>query len=153
MFDSEVLFKPHQTFILDGESADSATNPFRIHQISENVGCPAPATICTAEVAFEVSKDAIRNIAIWLSAVGPMIFDAAILSPIAGIECYFDEFDSRCINYEYINRSHAWFDPSDYNWNLCIPSGYNILLSGEIPGVTLMNPHCTAGTYTLNYIA
>jgi hypothetical protein len=153
MFDSEVLLKPHETYILDGESSSSDTSPFRINKISANVGCPAPATLCTAEVAFEVSKDAIRNIAIWLSAVGPMIFDASILSPISGIECYFDQFDSRCINYEYINRSHAWFDPSDYNWNLCMPVGYNIIMSGEIPGVTLINPHCAAGTYTLNYIA
>jgi hypothetical protein len=153
MFDSEILLKPHETYILDGESPNSTTNPFRINKISDNIGCPAPNTLCTAEVAFEMSKDVIRNVALWISAIGPVIFDAAVLSPIAGIECYFDEFDTRYINYDYFNRSHAWFDPSDYNWNVCIPSGYNILLSGEISGVTLLNPHCAEGTYTLDYIA
>jgi hypothetical protein len=153
MFDSEILLKANEVHILDGESPLSTTNPFKVNQISKNIGCPAPATLCTAEVAFELSKDAIRNIVMWLSNVGPYLFDAAVLSPVSGIECYFDKFDQRCINFEYITRSHAWFDSSDYNWNICMPCGWDITMSSEIPGVTLSNPHCTAGTYTLEYIA
>lgn len=122
LYNTEIILKPTETFILDGE-APTGTLPFRINQISENIGAASARSITTAEVAFEVTKEAVRNIALWISAVGPMLFDAAILSPIPGIDCYFDKSDSRCVNFSALFNSHTYFDPNTFLWNVFLPSG------------------------------
>jgi hypothetical protein len=120
LYNSELLLKTSEVFLLDGDAPDN----FKISQISENLGIAAARTLCTAEVAFEVSKDAIRNIALWISSVGPVIFDAAVLVPLSGIGLYFDKTKtSTCVNFNALDKAHAWFDPNYYEWNVCLPSG------------------------------
>jgi hypothetical protein len=120
LYNSELLLKQSEVFLLDGDAPDN----FKISQISENLGIAAARTLCTAEVAFEVSKDAIRNIAMWISSVGPVIFDAAVLVPLSGIGLYFDKTKTAtCVNFNALDKAHAWFDPNYYEWNVCLPSG------------------------------
>jgi len=120
LYNSELLLKQSEVFLLDGDAPDN----FKVSQISENLGIAAARTLCTAEVAFEVSKDAIRNIAMWISSVGPVIFDAAVLVPLSGIGLYFDKTKTdTCVNFNALDKAHAWFDPNYYEWNVCLPSG------------------------------
>lgn len=119
ILDTALLFMETSTFLLNGTMPED----FQIYRISSNYGCPAPLTISTAEVGFEVSQDALRNIALWLSYQGPVLFDAAVVFPIPGIEQYFDSRKSVCINFDAIENARAWFDPVHMEWNLGIPSG------------------------------
>lgn len=119
LYNSELLLKTNGIFILDGD--DPLT--FKIDQISSNYNCVAPRTICTAEIAFEIGKEAIRNIALWVSSTGPIIFDAAIIFPLTGINKYFDVNEDICVNFSALNKAHAWFDPNYVLWNVCLPSG------------------------------
>jgi len=96
---------------------------YRIYQISSNYGCPAPETIDSAEVGYEVAPDALRNISIWVSYQGPILFDAAVIVPIPGVEDYFDPRKSKCINFDAIANCRGRFDPVKMEYNLGIPSG------------------------------
>ena len=119
LYNTQLLLKQAETHLLDGDDPKT----FKLFAVSTHIGCPAPRTITTAEIAYEISKDAMRNIALWLSARGPVLFDAAILVPLHGLNNYFDPLKDECINYDYIDRAHAWFDPCYSEWNLCFPSG------------------------------
>lgn len=119
IYNSELLLKSTQVFLLDGEGPES----YRVSQISDNLGTQAPRTVCTAEVAFEVTKDAIRNIAMWVSNSGPVIFDAAVLVPVRGVNLYFDRTKTTCVNFDAMDKAHAWFDPNYFEWNVCLPVG------------------------------
>jgi hypothetical protein len=119
LYNSQLLLKQAETYLLDGDGPET----FRLFTVSKHTGCPAPRTIVTAEIAYEISKDAVRNIAMWLSARGPVLFDAAILVPLRGVDNYFNPLKDECINFSQIERAHAWFDPNYNEYNLCIPSG------------------------------
>lgn len=119
LYNTELLLKTSSTHLLDGEDPSS----FKYYTVSDSIGCVSPRTISTAEIAYEVTQGAVRNISLWLSARGPMLFDAAILIPLKGVDLYFDQSKTTCINFQAIENSHAWFDPFYREWNLCIPSG------------------------------
>ena len=98
---------------------------FRIFPISYNIGCPAPLTLATAELGYEVAEDAQRNVAIWLSYSGPILFDGAVIVPLRGIENYFDPGEEECIEFDYIDRASGAYDQTNKEYNLLIPSGEN----------------------------
>jgi len=122
-FEVWLAFKNTKTYQLKGSSPDPESDPWQIDKVSNNIGCPAPLTLVTAELGFEVSEAAKRNIAIWVSASGPYAYDGAILYPIKGIENYFDPNNSECINWSYIDTSTAWYDSVYHEYNLIIPTG------------------------------
>lgn len=119
IYETWLAFKESETYLLDGTGPDD----FRIYQISENYGCPAPQTLAAAETAYEVTQDTVRNIAIWLSYRGPVLFDGAVIVPLRGVDIYFDKRKSTCINYTYITNARGWFDSYWMEYNLLIPSG------------------------------
>jgi hypothetical protein len=95
-------------------------------------------TLATAEVGFEMAEGVVRNVAIWLSASGPVIFDGAVLSPISGIDKYFDPAESVCIDYDNIDNARGWYDNTNKEYNLLIPSGSgqtlnNVWLVYDVP--------------------
>jgi hypothetical protein len=119
IYNSELILQAAKTFLLDGDSIDN----FKLYTISEKLGCPAPKTLTSVEIAYEITKGSARNIALWLSARGPVVFDTAVVMPIPGISNYFNPVNTECINYDAIAKAHAWYDPMYSEWNLCIPSG------------------------------
>jgi hypothetical protein len=119
VFATWVALKNNSTYLLTG----SGPEDFKIFPISYNVGCPAPLTLATAEVGFEMAEGVVRNVAIWLSASGPVIFDGAVLSPIKGIDKYFDASESTAINFDNIANARGWYDAAYKEYNLLIPSG------------------------------
>jgi len=148
LYNSELILKPNETYLLDGDDPES----FRVSQISENIGCIAPRTLSTAEVAFEMSKDAIRNIAIWVSSVGPILFDAAVIVPLLGVNLYFDKTNDVCVNFDYLSNAHAWFDPNYYEWNLCLPSGTDQVTCNVWLAYDLINKRWTKRNVGSQYI-
>ncbi|MHC4753302.1 MAG: hypothetical protein ACYTFW_25990, partial [Planctomycetota bacterium] len=90
--------KNSETYVLKG----SGPEDFQIEPISMNVGCPAPLTLVTAEVGFELAEGVVRNVAIWLDSTGPYMFDGAVLVPIKGIDKYFDPIETDAINFDAI---------------------------------------------------
>jgi hypothetical protein len=75
----------------------------------------------TAELGFEMATDIQRNVCIWLSYNGPMMFDGAILRPIEGVEDFFDPNSELHINFEQIHKSRGWIDYTRKEYNLIMP--------------------------------
>ena len=113
-----LLFKAYHTYILNGYDYDT----YQDYPVSDKIGCPAPLTLDTFQIFTSREQQSSRCIACWLSYSGPYMFDAGGLSPMAGIECYFDPNDDRCMNYAAIDRARGWFDPDRPQYNLQFPS-------------------------------
>ena len=116
---SALFFKNAETYILDGYNADT----FEIHKLSDNVGCPAPLTLDVSGIIVGKEDAPQRNIAIWMSNSGPMMYYDGVIRPIPGIEPYFERGNSLCIKDTLIDEARGWFDPEYNEYNLSIPSG------------------------------
>ena len=119
IFATWIAFKDGETYLLIGDGPEN----YRIFPISYNIGCPAPLTLATAEMGYKLTEEVVRNIAIWLSYSGPMLFDGAVMVPLRGIDKYFDPADSEYINRSSIERARGWFDTTYDEYNLLIPTG------------------------------
>jgi hypothetical protein len=114
-----LVLKKNETYILVGDTPDE----FIIYDVAKTVGCVAPLSLATAEVGLDLGNGLTRNVAIWLSHSGPMMFDGAILTPIPGIRSYFDPNDAKYIDFSLIEKAVGWVDPNYKEYNLLIPSG------------------------------
>jgi hypothetical protein len=124
IFATLIMLKDNETYLMVGDTPDD----FRIYPVSYTVGCPAPLTLATAEanLAPEGQPPIHRNIAIWLSHRGPVMFDGAMLIPIDGINSYFDPAEtSKAINTDAIKNSRGWYDSMHEEYNLLIPTVAN----------------------------
>jgi hypothetical protein len=119
IFTTLVAFKNTESYLLTGESPED----FKIDVLSSNVGCPAPLTMATVELGYEVAEQAQRNVIMWLSNIGPMMLDGAVFIPIKGTSKFFDPANSECINYDYIANARGWYDQVYKEYNLLFPSG------------------------------
>jgi hypothetical protein len=118
IFSMLFVMKDTELFILTGNGPWD----FQIYPVSQTVGCPAPMTLAVAEVGFEVGRGLTRNVAMWLSHYGPMMFDGAVLSPIQGINNYFDPNDSDYIEWDSMSKARGWVDQTYKEYNILIPS-------------------------------
>jgi hypothetical protein len=123
-----VITKARQTWILIG----SRPGDFQLFPVSETVGCPCPLTMDRADVSFSVDTSAVRNIALWVSYKGPMMFDGGVLSPmrfeqsdgsVSSIDPYFDPNDSRYVTVSALEHARGWFDPTYSEYNILLPTG------------------------------
>ncbi|MFA9409432.1 MAG: hypothetical protein ACERKJ_11455, partial [Candidatus Dadabacteria bacterium] len=125
IFSIFVILKNNEVWLMIGDSPID----YKLYPISFRIGCPAPGTLCTAEVGFEVGERIERNVAMWVSHQGPVMFDGAIIHPVKGIEKYFDPNESNSINFDYFNTSQAWFDSTNNEWNIKLPTGSSTSLN------------------------
>ena len=114
-----LILKNTETHILLG----SGPEDFQLFPVSKNVGCPAPDTLAAAELGLEMSNEVVRNVRMWISYSGPVMFDGAILKPIDGIESFFKQENPESVNFEYIHTAHSEYDPLRKEWNLFLPTG------------------------------
>lgn len=119
VFSMWVALKKGATFVLTGDGPED----FKIYPISYNIGCPAPLTLATAEVGYEMAEGVVRNVAIWLSYSGVVIFDGAVITPVRGIDSWFDVNQTESINFDYIDKSVGWYDAAFKEYNILIPVG------------------------------
>jgi hypothetical protein len=125
LFTSLALFKNNELYLLTGDGPID----YKLFPVSFKIGCPAPLTLTTAEVGFELGEDIARNVAIFVSNSGPMMYDGAVLYPIRGIEKYFDPNESISVNFDYLDISRGWFDSNYKEYNMLIPTGTSTTLN------------------------
>jgi hypothetical protein len=118
VFSMLLVMKDTEVYLMVGESPLD----FTIYPVSQTVGCPAPHTLATAEVGLEIGQGLTRNVAIWLSHYGPMMFDGAVLSPLTGINNFFDPNETEYIEWDYIHLARGWVDQTYKEYNLLLPS-------------------------------
>lgn len=114
-----LVVKPTETYILNGDSPED----YKIYPVSLKVGCPAPLTLDSAEVGFTLAEDIERNVAMWCSYSGPVMFDGAVLKPIQGIDIYFDPNSDNPVNTDAIANARGWVDSTYQEYNLLLPVG------------------------------
>lgn len=119
IFSMLLVLKAGETYILTGDTP----RDFQIFPVSHNTGCPAPLTLATAEVGFEAGTGVQRQVAIWCSHAGPMMFDGAVLQPIRGIDLYFDPSEDEFVDWDNMNNARGWVDHVFKEYNLLLPSG------------------------------
>lgn len=122
-----LLYTRTSTHILSGDGPED----FKVEKIAPSVGCPAWETLCIANIGFNMTQDVTRNVLLWVSNVGPMMFDGSLMSPVAGIENYFDNTKAECVNWAAIDKAWGRVD-SSLVWHIGLPSG---------SGVTEVNTH------------
>lgn len=125
LFSSLAIFKNSELYLLTGDSPID----YQLFPVSYTIGCPAPQSLVTAEVGFELGENVARNVAIFISNAGPMMYDGAVLYPIRGIEKFFDPTDDDSVNFTYLNDSKGWFDSTYKEYNMLIPTGVSTTLN------------------------
>lgn len=120
IYSTAVFTKPNETYLLDGYDQDT----WRIYPISQTEGCPAPLTMDTAEVGFGLDGEAQRNIALWMSFSGVVVFDGAVIVPVDWqIRNFFDATRPESVNWAAVETAAGWVDPVYREYNLVIPTG------------------------------
>jgi hypothetical protein len=119
IFSIFVICKDNEVWLMTGDSPLD----YKLYPISFRIGCPAPYTLVTAEVGFNVGEDVERNIAMWISHQGPVMFDGAVIHPLQGLEDYFDPSNDNFVNFDYIKEAQSWFDSTYQEWNILLPTG------------------------------
>ncbi len=125
LFSSLALFKNHEIYLLTGDSPID----YQLFPVSFKIGCPAPLSLATAEVGFELGENVARNVAMFVSNGGPMMYDGAVLYPMRGIEKYFDPNDDDAVNFTYLNTARGWFDSAYKEYNILLPTGTSTTLN------------------------
>jgi hypothetical protein len=126
IFSTLVILKNSEVWLMTGDSPLD----YKLFPISFRIGCPAPYTLTTAEVGFNIGEQNVqRNVAMWISHQGPVMFDGAIVKPLEGIENFFDPNETDSVNYTYLKDAQAWFDSTYNEWNILIPTSGSTTLN------------------------
>jgi hypothetical protein len=129
IYETMLIFKNASTHLMYG----TGPHDYKLYTISQSYGCPAPRTIAAAEIGYQMKGGASRNVAIWMSYRGPVIFDGAVLLPLDGVDLYFDpRKTSTYINTTYITDFHGWFDPFWKEYHLLMATGSSTTLNTHI---------------------
>lgn len=114
-----LVTKKNETWRLSGDT----TSNWTLKKISSNIGCIAPLSMVSAELA-DTATDQKKTVAIWVSDRGPVMSAGASVIPIYDdIKCYWDPNDSRYISTDMQTRSVAWYDTRTRSYKLLIGSG------------------------------
>lgn len=119
IFSMLLVLKRGEVYLLIGDTPED----FTIYPVAQTIGCIAPKTLATAEIGLDLGQGLTRNVAIWLSHSGPVMFDGAVLSEINGIKSYFDAADDKFVNFTYVKNAVGWVDSNRKEYNLLMPSG------------------------------
>lgn len=125
IFSTFIILKSNEVWLMTGDSPLD----YELFPISFRIGCPAPKTLTTAEVGFAIGENVERNVSMWISHQGPIMFDGAILHPLVGIENFFDPNESDSINFDYLSIAQSWFDSTYNEWNVLLPTGSSTTLN------------------------
>jgi hypothetical protein len=111
------MFKDTETWVVAG--TDISVWEDNTYLLSNTIGCPAPLTLKTINLAAEPGAGINRMLAIWQGANGIYMSDGRAPIPIHGdIKEFFDKTDSRCINASKVGDSVGWVDSekNEYHW-------------------------------------
>ncbi len=121
-----LLFKDNETWIMAGQDIDQwESNTFLL---SSSIGCPAPLTLATINLAAEPGAGINRALAIWQGANGVYMSDGRAPIPIHGdIKAYFDPSDTRYIGATLIGDSVGFIDHTRQEYHLLLASGVELV--------------------------
>ncbi len=120
IWENLIVCKLNETYIVDGTSADE----FKRFLISDNYGCVATSSMDSCDVEYENQPWFNRNGAIWMSASGPVMFDANTVAPLwYDIGNYFDKKKAECMTAGYAYLSYGYYDNDKREYHLMFPSG------------------------------
>ncbi|MDA3835096.1 MAG: LamG domain-containing protein, partial [Spirochaetales bacterium] len=112
-----LMFKDTETWVMAGQEIGQWKNS--IFQLSSSIGCPAPLTMKTVNLAANPGSGVNRSLVIWQGANGIYMSDGRSPIPIhEDINEYFDRSDTRCIKESKVGDSTGWIDPTrnEYHW-------------------------------------
>jgi len=112
-----MLFKDNESWIMAGQDIEQWKD--NIFPLSNTIGCPAPQTLKTVNLAAEPGQGINRNLVIWQGINGIYMSDGRAPIPIhRDIEKYFDRSDSSCIKASMVGDSVGFIDPvkQEYHW-------------------------------------
>jgi hypothetical protein len=116
------MFKDTETWVVAGTDINSWEDS--TYLLSNTIGCPAPLTIKTVNLASEPGAGINRMLVIWQGANGVYMSDGRAPIPIHGdIKEYFDRQDSRCIRASKVGDSVGFIDPTRQEYHLLLASG------------------------------
>ena len=117
-----IALKATEAYILTGDNPEE----FKIRTLSRSVGCPAPRTLDTAEVAVGKEGAAKQNVALWMDgSLGPVMCNGGTIQPIAGdmVRRYWTPGSAYAIPSLYLSKAAGIYDPNYNVYHLVIPSG------------------------------
>jgi hypothetical protein len=117
-----IALKATGTYILAGDAPEE----FKVRTLSHSIGCPAPLTLDTAEVAVGSPNAAKQNVAVWMDgSVGPVMCNGGTIQPIAGdmVRRYWTPGSEYAIPAAYLGNAAGIYDPNYNVYHLVIPSG------------------------------
>lgn len=121
-----LMFKDYETWVVAGTDITAWEN--NTFLLSSSIGCPAPLTLKTVNLAAEPGAGINRALAIWQGAAGVYMSDGRAPIPIHGdIKEYFDPTDSRYINPSIIGDSVAFVDTVNQEYHLLLASGTELV--------------------------
>lgn len=122
IYDSMVLCKKGQTFLVDtNTNASSTSSSFLVRTVSTNKGCVAPYTMKLCDIGFDVANNIRKHILIWLSDSGLMVFDGVSMGTISDyFGNIFDPLDDLHINNDEIHKAFGEYDSVNQEYILII---------------------------------
>jgi hypothetical protein len=129
---SDILVaKNNSMYLISGNSPDD----WVVTQVSGDVGCPAPLTLKPSPIGIEFSALDTKQVVIWQSENGIMLYDSTAIFPISdSISDIFDQSNSYSINLAKINNSYGFWDNSSgkYEYHWMYASGSSTTLDKEM---------------------
>jgi hypothetical protein len=125
-----LIHKADETWLMQG----NAPANFTLYRISRDIGNPAPLSLTLAEIPFAVDQQAIRTVAIWCSAKGPVMSEGSVLVPmrfthndgsVSSVDLFFRALaqEPLAINPGAFANVRGWYDPQWSEYNLVLPTG------------------------------
>jgi len=116
--DMLVICKANKTYILDGYGTDES--PYRVIRNSDSIGCVAPYTMTTVPVGTTDAAGQKRQVAIWQSHNGIVMFDG-VNTPVLiskDINHLFDMNHTSYLGSSTLSTCRGFFDPvyNEYHW-------------------------------------
>lgn len=122
--------KNNASFLITGSNP---TN-WVVTEISDDTGCPAPYTLKASPVGLEFSPLQSKQVVIWQSENGIMMYDSNSIFPISdSISNFFDQTKDEAINPDKIGDSVGFWDNSNgaYEYHWLFASGNSTTLDKE----------------------
>lgn len=126
-----LVMKTNAVFLLTGGNPEDWTQT----QLSSEVGCPSPLTLRASPIGLEHSPLQSRQVAIWQSNNGIMLYDSNSIYPISdSISDFFDQTKSYAVNLSALSVNYAFWDNTNgnYEYHWCFASGSNTVPDKEL---------------------
>tara|TARA_Y100000310_G_scaffold236502_1_gene239703 strand:+ start:19908 stop:23663 length:3756 start_codon:yes stop_codon:yes gene_type:complete len=126
-----IIAKNNSLFLVTG----SDRTDWKITQISDDVGCPAPYTFKASPIGLEFSSLQSKQVVIWQSENGIMMYDSSAVFPVSdSISNFFDQSKSEAINLDKIADSYGFWDNSSgvYEYHWLFASGTSTVIDREL---------------------